>query len=599
MSIILSNFIKNKRKYLNEMRYNTKINIIFIFFLFFFIILLGVFGWLISTKPKWYILPKTKRVQSSIRGSILTKNYVIVNSCKNYIVTINPSFIDKNKLDLFVNLFAIYSNVDKSLLKKRILNKLNEIRNNKAKSYSVLLAKVDFKTAMNLKYLLHVLDRKRVFLTDKNGYRRGYSISDATFDRLYPFDDTLEPVLGRYRYDMKRGENGIEEYYDSFLQGKQKGMIVGERDVLGNIIYNNNVKIIQPINGKNLKLNINLILQRRIEKLLDIQKEKFKADEVMAVVMDSKTGKILAIASSNRYIPNYITKKDIPNMKISFIRSLFEPGSVMKPITFAILLKHNKVKPKEVLKAFHGRWKPEWRKTSIIDDIPFDFLSAKNAIVYSSNIVISQLALRLSNKEFFQGLKNFGFGEYTGIDLPYELKGYIPSLKKLKYSVFKSTTSYGYGIFVNLIQLVKAYNVFNNEGIEVIPKIADVKSKSLRLMSKKNAKIMLNILRDVVLKGTAKKAFIKGVFTAGKTGTAQVSINGQYKNIYNSSFIGFTNDKKHKYTIGVTLLRIKAKWPDYFASNSAVPTFKKIVDIMIQENLLKEINETKLFSSNY
>ena len=581
------------------MKYNTKINIIYLFFVFFFVLLLGVFLWLIIFEPKGYVSPKTKRVRLPIRGDIYTKNYILATSKKIYSVTINPLFIDKNKIDLFVNLFSIYSGVDRSLLKRKILNKLKDIKRKKVKSYNVLLAKVDFKTALNLRYLLHVLDRKRVFLTDKNGYRRGYSISDGAFERLYPFDDTLEPVLGRYRYDIKKGENGLEEYYNSFLQGKQKGVIVGERDVLGNIIYNNNIKIIQPINGENLKLNINLILQRRIEKLLDIQKKKFQADEVMAVVMDSKTGKILAIASSNRYNPTHITKKDIPNMKISFIRTLFEPGSVMKPITFAILLKHHKVNLKETLKAFHGRWKPKWRKTPIIDDIPFNFLSARNAIVYSSNIVISQLALRLSSKEFFQGLKGFGFGKYTGIDLPYELKGYIPSLKKLKYSVFKSTTSYGYGVFVNFIQLLKAYNVFNNNGVEIIPKIADVKSKSIRLMSKKNAKIMLRILRDVVLKGTAKKAFIKGIFTAGKTGTAQVNINGEYKNIYNSSFIGFANDKKHKYTIGVTFLRIKTESPNYFASNSAVPTFKKIVDIMIQENLLKEINETELFGPNY
>ena len=584
---------------------NFKILLIYIAFFFSFIALLGVFVAIAVIKPRSYIPPVTKKVKLPLRGDIYTKNYKVAKSEKIYAITINPLYIDKNKFDLFVNLFSIYSNVDRKILKKRLLKKMAEIRNylagdkKKTISFNVILAKVDLKTAQNLQYLLHVLDKKRVFLIDKNGYRQGYAINDYAFKRVYPFKDTLEPVLGRYRYDLKRGENGLEEYYDSILRAKRKGIIKGDRDVVGNIIYNKNAKIIYPINGKNLKLNINLVLQREIEKLLDFQKEKFKADEVMAVVMDSKSGKILAIATSNRYNPLHIAKKDIPNMKISFIRALFEPGSVMKPITFAILLQNNKVNPYEVLNAYNGRWKPKWRKTPIIDDEPFKWMSAENAIVYSSNIVISQLSLRLSNVEFYNGLKNFGFGVFSGIDLPYELKGYTRPLRSLNYPIFKSTTAYGYGIFVNFIQLLKAYNVFNNNGVEVTPKIAYVPTTSKRVITSKNAQIMLKILRKVVLKGTGKKALIDGIFTAGKTGTAQVNINGKYQNIYNSSFFGFANDKKHKYTIGVTFLRIRAKWPNYFASNSAVPTFKKIVDIMIKNNLLKEINASELFDTTY
>jgi len=397
--------------------------------------------------------------------------------------------------------------------------------------------------------------------------------------------------LGRYRKDEKRGENGLEEYYDDILRARQNGIIRGFRDVFGNIIYDKNAIVKQPINGKDIKLNINLVLQRKIEKLLDIQKEKFKAKEVIAAVMDSRSGKIIAIATSNRYNPAFIRHQDIPNMKISAIRELFEPGSVMKPITFAILLELNRVNPYEIIKGYNGKWKPEWRKTPIRDDDPFDWLSAENVIVYSSNIGISQLALRLNNKEFLNWLYRFGFGKLSGIDLPYELKGKLRSLRLLQYPVYKSTTAYGYGILVNFIQLLKAYNVFNNRGIMITPKIADVKSEKKKVLSAKNAEIMLKILRKVVLKGTGKAANIEGLFIAGKTGTAHVSMGKKgYQQVYNSSFFGFVNDGNHKYTIGVTFFDIKAKWPNYFASNSAVPTFKKIVDIMIKENLLKMDN---------
>jgi len=561
---------------------NYRIPIIFFIFIGFFLIIFVDFFYLSLHKPPNYFNPVSVKKNLALRGNIFTKNYVVAKSEKIYAVSINPKFIDPNKKNLFIKLFSIYTSTPASKIRKLL----------KAKKY-VILAKVDLKTAQNLKYLLKVLDKKRVFLSDKRGIRRGYFIEDFAYKRIYPYKDTLEPVLGRFRSDLKKGENGLEEYYNVLLSPKENGIIKGFRDIYGNIIYDNNAYVKHPINGKNLPLNINLILQRRIEKLLDAQKKEFKADEVMAAVMDSKSGKILAIASSNRYNPSHIRKKDIKNMKIGFIRTLFEPGSVMKPITFAILLEKNKVNPYEVLNAYNGKWKPKWRKTYIIDDEPFKWLSAENAIVYSSNIVISQLALRLNGIEFFEGLKKFGLGEFSGIDLPYELKGYIPSVKKLNYPVFESTTSYGYGIFVNFIQLLKAYNVFNNYGIEVTPKIANVPTSSKRVILAKNAQIMLNILRKVVLKGTAKKAFINGIFTAGKTGTAQRSENGKYTKTYNSSFFGFANDNSHRYTIGVTFINIKAKWPKYFASNSAVPTFKKIVDIMLNLNLLKRMENAK------
>jgi cell division protein FtsI (penicillin-binding protein 3) len=564
---------------------NFRLILIFLSFFVALAFLYAVFLFLSIAKPKYYVKPYTVRKESAVRGKIYTKNYTVAKSEKIYGVYVYPDFLDKNKLDLFYNLFSIYTNIPVKKLKERV----NFYYSKGIKR--ILLAKVDLKTKQNLLYLRKVLDKKRVFKANKAGIRRGFEIESFDFKRVYPYKDTLEPFLGRYRKDEKRGENGLEEYYNDYLRAKRDGIKKGYRDVFGNIIYDGNAVIRQPVNGDDLPLNINLALQRKIEKFLSIQKEKFQAKEVIAAVMDTKTGKILAIATSNRYNPSFITKKDIPNMKISAIRELFEPGSVMKPITFAILLENNKVNPYEVIKGYNGRWKPKWRKTPIRDDEPFEWISAENVIVYSSNIGISQLALRLTNKEFLEGLKRFGLDKKSGIDLPYELHGRLRSLKLLHFPIYKSTTAYGYGILVNFVELLKAYNVFNNNGIMITPKIASVKTSQKRVISAKNAAIMLSILRKVVLKGTGKAANIPGLFVAGKTGTAHVSLGKEgYQQIYNSSFFGFVNDKNHKYTIGVTFFDIKAKWPNYFASSSAVPTFKKIVDIMMQENLLKVVN---------
>jgi len=562
---------------------NGRVKGFFFFFAGLIILVFGVFLFLALVAPKGYFNPVIKITQNAVRGNIHTDNYTVIKSEKLYGVYVYPSFLDPDKKDLFYTLFSIYTGIPKIKLKKIV------IYGKKKGLKRIKLATVDLKTKQNLIYLRKVLDKKRVFLTDKTtGIRRGYEIESLGFKREYPYGDTLEPFLGRFRKDLGYGENGLENYYNDLLSKKRDGYKIGYRDVYGNIIYDKSAEIKRPINGENLKLNINLALQRKIEKLLSAQKIKYQAKEVLAVVMRSEDGKILAIATSNRYDPNKVTSSDIKNMKISVVRELFEPGSVMKPITFAILLENNKVNPYEMLNAHNGRWKPEWRKTPIRDDEPFKMLSAEDAIVHSSNIVLSELSLRLSAKEFFEGLRKFGFSKLTGIDLPYELKGKIRPLRLFNYPIYKSTTAYGYGILVTFAQLFNAYNAFNNNGVEVTPRIADTPAFGKRVMSAKNAQIMLKILRKVVLKGTGKAAYIDGIFTAGKTGTAHVSARGRgYENIYNSSFIGFANDKTRKYTIAVTFFDIKAKWPNYFASQSAVPTFKKIVDIMLNENLLK------------
>ena len=560
--------------------------IIGLFYVFvFFIFVIGVaFLFFAVSKPAGYFTPKKKEIQTAIRGSIYTKEYILAKSNKLYGVYIYPKYIDPDKWELFYKLFSIYTNIPESKLKKTL-------RDDIKKGYKrIRLATVDLKTKQSLEYLRKVLDKKRVFLADGRGIRRGYGIESLDFKRVYPYKDTLEPFLGRYRYDKRRGENGLEEYYDNLLRAKQNGYRIGYRDVYGNLIFDNHLKSKKTINGDDLPLNINLVLQRKIEKLISFQKEKFQADEVLAAVMNSKTGQLLAIASSNRYDPLHISKKDIANMKIGAVRDVFEPGSVMKPIIFAILLEHNKVNPYETLDAHNGVWRVPWRKKPIRDDEAFKTLTAEEGIIHSSNIVLSELALRLSAKEYFDGLRQFGFSKPTGIDLPYELSGKINPLRLFRFPVYKSTTAFGYGIDVTFVQLLKAYNAFNDDGIEIAPRLAELPTPFKRVISAKNARIMLGILRKVVLSGTGKKAFVKGIFTAGKTGTAHVSkgVSGYSQDVYDSSFVGFANDKNHRYTIAVTFFNVKAKWPDYFAAANAVPTFKKIVDIMINENILRK-----------
>jgi len=564
---------------------SSKIQALFLIVLVFIIIFLARVIYIEIKKPSFFISKKIGHRDLALRGDIISKdNFILAKDEKVYSVAIRPAYLNPKKIDMFFNLLAIYSNTSVKKLK---------LKYKKYKNYSriVLLRKIPYNIKKNLIYLSNVLAIHKVFLPDKDTkIIYGLDIYEEKPIRKYPYKDRLEPVLGfiRSKRDKKIGM-GLERYYDSVLSPQQNGYIIGLRDVKNRIIYDNNAIIKPRIDGYNLRLNINFVLQGKIENILTKYKKELKAKEIITALMDTKTGKIISIASSNRYNPMHI--KNINYTKISHIQYTYEPGSVMKPITLAILLKHKKVNIYEVLNAHNGvfYFKPRF---TIYDDERFKFLNIIQAVVHSSNIIFAQLGLRLTPSEFRQGLLNFGFYQKSGIDLPYEYRGVLFSIKGFQSEIHRASNAFGYAMQVNLIQLIKAYNVFNNEGIMITPKIAyqygntKIITHSKQVISASIAQTILNILRKVVLKGTAIATNIEGLYIAGKTGTAKISINGKYqKGLYNSSFIGFANDKSHKYTIGVLVVKPDKK--RFFASQTAVVVFRKIVETMLDMNLLK------------
>jgi len=565
-----------------------KIGFLFSILLLVIIIFLGRVLYISINKPSHFISTMWSHKDLALRGEIKSKdNFVIAKNKKIYSVAIMPQFINPNKKELLINLLSIYTNKPKNYFKK-FINYHKRV---------IILRHIPYNIKKNLEYLSNVLAIKKVFLEDESKkITYGLDIYEEPSKRFYPFKDRLEPVLGyaRYNENHKRVGMGLEKYYDEVLMPKQNGYIKGYRDVKNHIIYDNKAIIHKRIDGDNLNLNINMILQGKIENILDNLKPQLKAQEILAVVMETKTGKIKAIATTNRYNPMHITKKDIPNLKISHIQYSYEPGSVMKPITLALLLEHKKVNIFEVLNAHNGVFHFK-RHFTIYDDEPFKWLNVIQALIHSSNIVFAQLGIRLTPAEFREGLLRFGFGKKSGIDLPYEYKGVLFSQKGLISEIHRASNSFGYALQVNLIQLLKAYNTFNNNGFMIEPKIAyqygktSIPTNRSQIISPATAQTVLNILRKVVLQGTAKATNIHGLFIAGKTGTAKINKNGKYiKGLYNSSFIGFVNDKNNKYTIATLVIKPDKK--RYFASQTAVVVFKNIVDTMIEMEFLTPSN---------
>jgi cell division protein FtsI (penicillin-binding protein 3) len=548
-------------------------------------------------KPRHMPSLYAKESSRAQRGHIISADgFHIASTKKLYKAVVNTRYIDPNKKDLFIELFSIYSGMSKKEIKKRL---------KKRKGVVVLSYNLSQIQAQYLKKLSYELRRFKVFMALKNpktGLRsvHGLSILESGESREYPYGKLLTPLIGYPHkleddgYTFVKGVKGLEKRFDEELSPRQNGLLRGKRDVNSYIILNKESFYKAKIDGLDIKLTIPIALQIRIEKMLDKHKTELDAKEIMIAIMESKSGKVLTMASSNRFFPKKIRRSDYPSLNVGMIEYSFEPGSVLKPITFSLLLEHHLVNPYDLVNGHHGRFK--MGKKVITDEHRFDWLSAEDVIVHSSNIGIAQLAQKLSGYEFYEGLLNFGFSQKSTPDLIYEKRGSIPSAKRLENEIYKATAAYGYGLRANLMQLMRAYSVFNNNGVMVKPKLIHSlideynqeklteEFETVNVISSTTAERMKKILIKTVNKGTGKKAITPGVEIGGKTGTAHIVEKGKYIHKYNTAFMGFANDALHKYTIGVIVVKPKTS---HFASQTAVPVFKNAVDIMIEEGYLE------------
>jgi len=548
-------------------------------------------------KPRHLPALYSKDGSKAGRGSIISADgFHLATTKKLYKAIVNTRYIDPEKKELFVQLFSIYSNIKPKEIRKRL---------KKRKGVVVLSYNIPQIQAQYLKKLARELRHLKVFMSIKNkktGLRsvHGLSIIESGESRVYPYGNLLTPIIGyphkveENGYTKTLGVKGLEKKFDNELSSRQDGFKRGQRDVNSYIILNKNSFTKAQMNGLDIKLTIPAAFQIQVEKMLDNMKVELRAKQVMIAIMDSKSGRVLSMASSNRYLPKSIKRSDYSSLRSGMIEYSFEPGSVIKTVTFSLLLDKGLVNPYDLVNGHNGRFKIG-RKV-ITDEHRFDWLSAENVIVHSSNIGMAQLAQKLSGPEFNQGLQDFGFSKKSTPDLIYEKIGSVPSARRLENEIYKATCSYGYGMRANLMQLMRAYSVFNNNGRMTTPKIVnnfiDEFGSSIpledyeqeQIIRSSTASRMKKILIKTVNEGTGKKARIKGLEIGGKTGTAHIVEKGKYVKKYNTAFMGFANDKLKRYTIGVVVIQPKKS---QFASQTSVPVFRKAVEIMVEDGYLE------------
>jgi len=541
-----------------------------------------------------------KLENKALRGEIISAdNFVLAYSSKLFRAEVNAKSIDPKKKKLFIKLFSIYSGLTEEEIASKFVSK-----SGKPLSHVVITDNIDYRLASDLRSLARKMHKLQIFRPlnpDRQHIIFGLDILPSSEKRYFPHENILTPVVGyvrqtEERYKVSYGIKGLEKEYSAELLPAKNGLVQGKVDVLGTPLRTGESQQVKRVDGLNLHLNIELSFQKEVEKVLDKMKEQTAAEEVMAAVMDSRTGALLALASSERFNPEHIYQKDIKALNPNFSEYLYEPGSVIKPLTMAIALDNHKVNMNKQIR-LGGQYRVS--KTYVIsDDDYFEALTPKGILMYSSNIGIAKIAWRLTGKQLYDGWKKFGLAEPSGIDLSKELVGKLKPAHSFNHKVHSANTAYGYGMMSNFMQLIKAYSAFNNDGLAVTPKIVNYLSDnkgrkykpssdvepSMQSCSPKTAGIINDMLQGTVNRGTGTAAQYDGLEVGGKTGTAHATERGRYVEKYHSSFFGFANDKEgHKYTIGVFVIKPKKV---YFASQTAAPTFQKIVGKMVEQKYL-------------
>ncbi len=471
-------------------------------------------------------------------------------------------------------------------------------------------------------------DSRYIFLTrssDDDAYRQittnklrkvsGVAIEEKIV-RKYPYGKLLSQVIGFVSKDPTNtvGGAGLELRYEKYLKGTL-GTVGGMKDARGREIRKFRGVDIDSQPGCDIYLTIDHNIQYEVERLLAEGLEKYKAEAAWAVVLEVKTGAVLALANLPDYEPiNFNRSSELSRMN-RVISECYEPGSVMKTITAAAALNEKLYAPQSMINTA--------RNDSRYFRLPGDgshkwepFMSVSNALVHSSNIVFGKIGCDLGPKRLWTYFTAFGLGTMTGIELPGEETGIIPNWKRWD-KVKWSRAPIGQGVAVTAIQMANAYAAIANDGKLMRPYLIkkivnpnnDADNEEIytgkpyvirQVVSPEVAQQVREMMRGVAKRGgTARRAAIRGYSVAGKTGTAQMKEGKGYSSTnYNSSFIGMVPAGNPEVVILVTYQK-----PEYsrktFAHQGGVcaaPTFKLIAEqvlryMEIPPDLPEEIKE--------
>jgi cell division protein FtsI (penicillin-binding protein 3) len=435
---------------------------------------------------------------------------------------------------------------------------------------------------------------------------RGLSFVEE-WTRVYPNENLMSQVLG-FLGSEGQGLEGLELQFEETLKGNKKKVSV-KRDAHGRPLVSEGLLFTENPEGHEVQLTIDSELQYQLEAELAKTVHEFEALGAVGVILDAKTSAIRAIASAPTYDANKASSTSAELRRNRNVTDFFEPGSVIKPFVVAKGLKEKLLQPNSKYFCENGRWKIGNRTIRESDSQHnFGSITVSEILAYSSNIGISKIAMQMGAEKVNEGLREFGFGEKTGVDLPGEVKGILHPLPWGDHQL--ATNSFGQGMAATSLQVATAYAALANGGFlrspYIVQSIHNVESgetqefkskKSQRVLSEGQAEAMRMLLTAVTQKGaTGYTARVSGFQVAGKTGTAQKAFaNGRgYKpGAYISSFGGMIPAHQPEYVIYVAVDEPKK---EFYASLVAAPLFSRIASYAVRKSGLAP---TLLGSENY
>jgi cell division protein FtsI (penicillin-binding protein 3) len=393
------------------------------------------------------------------------------------------------------------------------------------------------------------------------------------YRRYYPAGDVVAHVLG-FTGVEDNGQEGLELAYQDWLAGKPGSRRV-IKDRLGHIIED--VESIRaPQQGRNLTLAIDRKIQYLAYRELKAAVQEHKAKAGGIVVLDAKTGEVLALANLPSYNPNNREKMKPGYTRNRAVTDIFEPGSTLKPFAVAAALEANVVRPETLVQTAPGQL--TIGTATIRDAHPEGVLSVAQVIQKSSNVGAAKIALALKPEWMWDFYSHVGFGAPPRSGFPGEAAGKLRPYRTWR-PIEQATMAYGHGISVSLLQLARAYTVFATGG-ELKP-ISLLKLSAplpgAQVMSPKTARAVRDMLEMVVQPGgTALRAQVPGYRVAGKTGTAHKEENGRYAaDRYVSSFVGMAPASDPRLIVAVMI--DEPGDGKYYGGTVAAPVFSKVM----------------------
>jgi len=498
----------------------------------------------------------------AVRGPILDRNgKELATSLKVPSIYAVPRILETSEKKNLAALLAKTLGVDQTVVFKKL---------EKDKAFVWIKRRVSFEEAEKIRHLNH----PAVGILEE-------------YKRFYPQGDLLSHILGFVNVDNS-GLEGIERALDRELMG-QPGRRYTKRDALGREVKAYEMKSVPAINGKRVYLTIDQYLQYVTERALDRAYKQWNAKGAMAIMMEADTGRILAIANRPTFDSNKPGESNADSRRNRVVTDMYEPGSIFKIVAFSGVLQEGKATLEDEFFCENGKYR--YYGGRVLHDVhPYGMMPFPEILIKSSNIGSVKVAALLEPEVFYRYIQSFGFTRLTGIDLPTEAPGFIRRPEQWsKTSPFNIPI--GHETMVTLLQMAMSFDVIANGGELITPfviaKIEDEAGVTLyekkkvvksRVISEETAKVMREMMTQVVERGTGMKAKIEGIPVAGKTGTAQKVLpggRGYSHDTFMSSFIGFAPSDEPKVVMAVMLDDPR---PSYYGGTVAAPVFKEAVE---------------------